>query len=241
MKITAIATEDLEKRGLTILPSKMELSVHGNYFPDTYGNVIGRYDKKTGKFESYFKKDSDGGNTKYFDEYREKGNLVEKHRNVIDRTNGFEEKQVIDYCVMYDIKESSKNRPTEIENYVDNSICMNGHHVCEYELLFTCGDATRRTVVTYSSNNIPMYEFISALEGQVEEALARECEEDNFFKDFFTFSESEDDDFNDEQIAQVTMFDALGMNYDIEIKHASDLMAMLVSVRLLSCKFVEDK
>ena len=37
------------------------------------------------------------------------------------------------------------------------------------------------------------------------------------------------------------MFDEFGMNHDIEFARATELMAMLVSVRLLSCTFVEAK
>ena len=37
MNITAISVENLEEKGLDLLPNKMELKVRGNIFPDTYG------------------------------------------------------------------------------------------------------------------------------------------------------------------------------------------------------------
>lgn len=236
MEITAVAVEDLEGKGLDLLKNKLKLTTKGDAFPDTYGVLIGRYDKDTGEYQSFFNKDEENSNTYYFDEYRKKCNLAEKHRTVISRAEEYKEKNVIDYYVMYDIKESSKGRPTEIEEHVDNDICMNGHFVCEYELLFVCEGATRRLVVEYSSNNIPMYKFIADLEEDIEEALEleEECEETNPFKNVFSISDY--DNYH-----EITMFDEFGMNHDIEFARATELMAMLVSVRLLSCTFVEAK
>ena len=78
MNITAISVENLEENGLDLLPNKIELKVRGNIFPDTYGKCIGRYDKTNDKFESFFKKDQEAGNTRYFDEYKKKCSLYEK-------------------------------------------------------------------------------------------------------------------------------------------------------------------
>lgn len=125
MNITAISVENLEENGLDLLPNKIELKVRGNIFPDTYGECIGRYDKTNDKFESFFKKDREAGNTRYFDEYKKKCNLYEKHRTVFNRED-YTEKNVIDYYVMYNILESSKFKPTIIEDHVDHSYCMNG-------------------------------------------------------------------------------------------------------------------
>lgn len=231
MKITAIAVEDLKGKGLELLKNEMKLTVKGNEIPDTYGECIGRYDETAGEYESFFKKDTDAGNTRYFDQYREKCNLLEKHRNVFDRENDTI-KQVIDYFVMYNIQESSKNRPTEIEDHVDYAICMNGHFKCEYELLFACEGSARRVVIKYESNNIPMYGFICNLEDEVEEVFHHEADESNPFFELLSVYED---------YCMITMFDETGMNYNIEIESASDLMAMLVSVRLLSCEFIESK
>ena len=233
-KLTAIAVEDLKSKGLEVLENEIKLTLKGNAVPNTYGECIGRYDISTGEYESFFKRDIEAGNTKYFDQYREKCNLFEKHRNIYNRSENTE-KQVVDYFVMYNIKESSKNRPTETEDYVDYDICMNGHHKCEYELLFTCGCYTRRIVIEYESNNIPMYGFICDLEAEVEGAFYHETDESNPFLKVLSDCEDCDD------YCMITMFDETGMSYDVEIDSASDLMAMLVSVRLLSCEFIEEK
>lgn len=231
MKITAVAVEDLKSKGLELLPTEMELTVKGSAFPDAYGECIGRYDKSTEKFESFFKKDKENGNTNYFNQYKEKCNLIEKHRNVINRMD-FTEKQVIDYYVPYNIKESSENRPTEIEDHVDTDICINGHYKCEYELLFACEGDTRRVVIPYTSVNIPMYEFIGDLEDEVEEVLNNEADESNPF--LSVLSECED-------YFEIVMFDEVGMNNNVAIERASELMSMLVSIRLLSCEFIESE
>lgn len=231
MKITAIATEDLETKGLDLLKNKIVLTTRGDIFPDTYGKCIGRYDKTTNKYESFFTRDEEAGNTKYFDLYREKCNLYEKHRTVFNRED-FSEKQVIDYYVMYDVQESSKNRPTIIEDHVDHSYCVNGDYKCEYELLFACDGAVRRIIFPFTSNNIPMYEIISDLEEMVEEAFEGEADESNPFYNTFT---------NCDDYCEVTMFDEIGTNCDIEVENPDDFMAMLVSIRLISCEFIEDK
>lgn len=231
MKITAVAVEDLKSKGLELLPAEMKLTVKGNVFPDVHGECIGRYDKSTEKFESFFKKDKENGNTYYFDQYRKKCNLIEKHRNVINRLD-HKEKQVIDYYVPYDIKESSKNRPTEIEDHVDTGICLNGHYKCEYELLFACEGDTRRVVIPHTSVNIPMYDFIGDLEDEVEEVLNKEADESNPFLSVL----SECDDY-----FEVIMFDEVGMNSNVTIERASELISMLISIRLLSCEFIKNK
>ena len=173
MNVTAVAVDDLKGKGLENLRDEFCLmgvyiekknnKKYDNVYPDTYGIPIGRRDVETGEYESFFKEDYENGNTKCFDEYREKCNLYAKCKVIHDMRSN-ESKEVEDYYVMYDIKESSKNRPTETMNHVDTSVCTNGYHVCEYELLFACEGNTRRIVVPFSSNNIPMYNFISMLE-----------------------------------------------------------------------------
>lgn len=231
MKITAVAAEDLESKGLGLLENEMELETKENAFPDTYGECIGRYDKSTGKYESFFKKDIAAGNTNYFDQYREKCHLFEKHWNVYDRESNTT-KQVVDYFVIYNIKESSKNSPTEIEDHVDGSICLNGYYKSQYELLFAYAGTTRRVIVEHSCVNIPMYEFVKDLEELVEAVLCDEAEEDN---PFFNVIKKRNGYY------AITMFDEIGINSNVEFDRASELMAMLVSVRLLGCEFIEEK
>ena len=62
MKLTAIAREDLEAKGL-ILKNKIELKCRGTAIPDIYAERIGRKNVDTGEFESFFKVDNKNGNT----------------------------------------------------------------------------------------------------------------------------------------------------------------------------------
>lgn len=110
MKLTGIAREDLEAKGLA-LQNKLELKCMGTAIPDIYANRIGRKNVDTGEFESFFKVDAEKGNTAEFDRFRENVTLLEKEHTVFFE-GSLEEKHVIDYYVPYDIQESSKNKPT---------------------------------------------------------------------------------------------------------------------------------
>lgn len=247
MNVTAVAVDDLKGKGLKKLRDefcltgvyigKKNYKKYDNVYPDTYGIPIGRCDVETGEYESFFEEDKNG-NTKCFDEYREKCNLYEKHKVILDMRSN-ESKEVVDYYVMYDIKESSKNRPTETMNHVDTSVCTNGYHVCEYELLFACEGNTRRIVVPFSSNNIPMYNFINMLEDYANEVMDGDCEPNNPFKDIIEIEAGEEE--LEDSCYGLLMFNAIGEPQTIEFESVEDFLSMLVSVRLLSCTFVERK
>ena len=106
MKLTAIAREDLEAKGL-ILKNKIKFECRGTAIPDIYAERIGRKNVDTGEFESLFKVDNKNGNTAELDRFRENVTLLEKEHTVFSRETR-EEKNVIDYYVPYDIQESSK-------------------------------------------------------------------------------------------------------------------------------------
>lgn len=141
MKLTAIAREDLEAKGL-ILKNKIELKCRVTAIPDIYADIIGRKNVDTGEFESFFKVDAEKGNTAEFDRFRENVTLLEKEHTVFSRETR-EWKNVIDYYVPYDIQESSKNRPTVTDEFPESGYLTEGYYECEYELLLTCGEATR--------------------------------------------------------------------------------------------------
>ena len=230
MTINAISTEDLKAKGLDLLPNKIELTVRGDIFPDTYGELIGRYDKNTDKYESFFKKDVENGNTYYFDLYKEKCNLYELHRDIFNRKD-CTEKSVIDYFVMYNIEESTMSKPTIISDHVDNSYCVNGSFKCEYELLFANDDCTRRIVVPFTSVNIPMYDFIKSLEDMIEDAV-----ENNDNSDSLNILVPSYDN-----MYEFTMFDKIGSTIKIDIENISELMSMLVSIRLIGYEFIKNE
>ena len=224
MKITAIAREDLSNIYGGLVPNEIKLELSGQIAPDNYGEQIGYYDVEKKSYVSYFKKDKEEGNTDCFDTYKNSGCVKEKRHEIYTERDI---KEVIDYYLMYDIKESSKNEPTETEDYISRGIYINGYHKCRYELLFAADGMTSRAVVEYKTNNIPMYDFITSLEDDITDILEDDFDEDNIFYGIIKNSE-------------IMMFDEFGRGNNIEIESAEDLTAMLASVRMLSCEFVEE-
>ncbi len=237
MEITAIAIENLRDKGLELLEETQELSTNeevSTVCPDTFGICIGYCDKKTDTYKSLFKKDEENGNTYYLEQYLQKCTMLHEQYNTVLDMDTNELITRVYYYVLYDVQESSKNRPTEVENHVENAICANGYFMCEYELLFAQEGYTRRCVISYASNNIPMYQFIGNLEEEVAEILSGDYDDDNLFKDIISVKED-----STENYGEIFMLDKVGGLHTIEFMNASELMSMLVSVRLLNCKFVE--
>ena len=226
MKLTAIAREDLEAKGL-VLPNKLELECRGIAIPDIYADRIGRKNVDTGEFESFFKVDDKNGNTAEFDRFLENVTLLEKEHTVFSRETR-EEKNVIDYYVPYDIQESSKNRPTVTDEFPESGYLTEGYYECEYELLLTCGEATRRLVIPQRTVNVPMISLLSNIEDEIRDILDGFPDEDNNFADVL---ELMDDHY------EIKMFDACGMPANIEINHSDDFVNMIVSARQVKCEF----
>lgn len=226
MKLTAIAREDLEAKGL-ILKNKIELKCRGTAIPDIYADRIGRKNVDTGEFESFFKVDNKNGNTAEFDRFRENVTLLEKERAVFDMET-FEEGHVIDYYVPYDIQESSKNKPTVTDEFPENAYLTEGYYECEYELLLTCGEATRRLVIPQRTVNVPMVSLLSNIEDEIRDILDGFPDEDNDFADVF--------ELVDEHY-EIKMVDDFGIPVNIEINHAADFVNMIVSARQIKCEF----
>ena len=232
MKLTAIAREDLEAKGL-VLKNKIELECKGIAIPDIYADRIGRKNVDTGEFESFFKVDAENGNTAQFDRFRENVTLLKKEHTVFSRET-LEEKHVIDYYVPYDIQESSKNKPTVTDEFPENAILVDGYYECEYELLLTCGDGTRRIVISQKTVNVPMISLLENIEDEIRDILDGFPDEDNNFADVL---ELVDENY------EIKMFDAYGIPANIEIYHAADFVNMIVSARQIKCEYKsgEDK
>lgn len=226
MKLTAIAREDLEAKGL-ILKNKIELKCRGTAIPDIYASIIGRKNVDTGEFESFFKIDNKNGNTVEFDRFRENVTLLEKEHAVFDMET-FEEEHVIDYYVPYDIQESSKNKQTVTDEFPENAILIGGYYECEYELLLTCGDGTRRIVISQKTVNVPMISLLSNIKDEIRDILDGFPDEENNFADVL--------ELVDEHY-EIKMFDEYGIPANIEINHANDFVNMIVSARQIKCEY----
>ena len=136
-------------------------------------------------------------------------------------------RQVIDYYVIYDIKESSKYKPTIVNEYVDNIILGTGEYKCEYEILLSCSDATRRVVIPVRTINVPMYDFINSIEDEIEDVMDR-CSEENVFNNIII-------DTGDYFL--LDMFDKYGRTYKVELTSVYDFIKMIVSIRQIKCEF----
>lgn len=226
MKLTGIAREDLEAKGL-VLPNKLELECRGTEIPDIYADRIGRKNVDTGEFESFFNVDNKNGNTVEFDRFRENVTLLEKEHTVLSLETR-EETNVIDYYVPYDIQESSKNRPTVTDEFPESGYLTEGYYECEYELLLTCGEATRRLVIPQRTVNVPMISLLSNIEDEIRDILDGFPDKDNNFADVL---ELMDDHY------EIKMFDDYGIPANIEINHADDFVNMIVSARQVKCEF----
>ena len=181
MKLTGIAREDLEAKGLA-LKNVVDLECGGTAIPDVYADKIGRKNVDTGEFESFFKVDNENGNTAEFDRFRENVTLFENEHTVFSRET-LEEKNVVDYYVPYDIQESSKNKPTVTDEFPESGYLIDGYYECEYELLLTCGDGTRRLVVSQRTVNVPMISLLSNIEDEIRDILDGFPDEENNFTD----------------------------------------------------------
>ena len=72
-----------------------------------------------------------------------------------------------------------------------------------------------------------MYDFIKELEDDIAEILKDDSDKDNLFYGIIKNHE-------------IMMFDEFGRGNNVEIISAGDLTAMLASVRMLSCEFIEN-
>ena len=226
MKLTGIAREDLESKGL-VLKKKIELKCRGTAIPDVYADRIGRKNIDTGEFESFFKVDNENGNTAEFDRFRENVTLFENEHTVFSRET-LEEKNVVDYYVPYDIQESSKNKPTVTDEFPESGYLIDGYYECEYELLLTCGDGSRRLVVSQRTVNVPMISLLSNIEDEIRDILDGFPDEENNFTDVL--------ELVDEHY-EIKMFDEYGIPGNIEINHADEFVNMIVSARQIKCEY----
>lgn len=208
--------EDKEEKVYTI-----ELTTKNEYtIPDIWGLKVGRKFLDTGEIESHFEEQQ-------FFEIRKRATLLEYPHTVILMEQDFAERKVIDYYVIYDIKESSKYKPTIVNEYVDNIILGTGEYKCEYEILLSCGDATRRLVIPVRTINMPMYDFITSIEDEIEDVMDRSSEE-NIFSNIII-------DTGDYFL--LDMFDEYGRTYKVEITSVYDFIKMIVSIRQIRCEF----
>ena len=153
--------------------------------------------------------------------------MFENEHTVFSRET-LEEKNVVDYYVPYDIQESSKNKPTVTDEFPESGYLIDGYYECEYELLLTCGDGTRRLVVSQRTVNVPMISLLSNIEDEIRDILDGFPDEENNFTDVL--------ELVDEHY-EIKMFDEYGIPGNIEINHADEFVNMIVSARQIKCEY----
>ena len=230
MEVKAVAREDLEKLGLVLSNEKvLDYNGNKNAIPEVYCLMVGRKINSTGELKSNFVVDKENGNTEQMEKAFTCNSLIAKERTVVDFKT-LESRYVTEYYIPYDIQESTKNIQTYTECHIGNEYVTNGHYVAKYEVLFSCDEATLRLVIENSSVNIPMIEFMNDIEDYIQAVIDDESDDDNPFNNLIK---------DCEDYSQITMYDELGKNVTIDFTSASELTSMIVSVRQISCDFVE--
>ena len=140
------------------------------------------------------------------------------------------------YFFMYEIDDSLANRPTYTEDHCGEGTPITGHYECEYEILLASEEYTRRMLFKTSSVNISMYEWLKDLESELEDL---DEADDEIKEQFIKLKDDDDDDFEEDDWV-FTMFDNVGLATDVPFE-IDTFLSMIVSVRQLSCKFVDSK
>ena len=124
--------------------------------------------------------------------------------------------------------DTDTDRPTVTDEFPESGYLTEGYYECEYELLLTCGEATRRLVIPQRTVNVPMISLLSNIEYEIRDILDGFPDEDNDFADVL--------ELVDEHY-EIKMFDDFGIPVNIEINHADDFVNMIVSARQIKCEF----
>lgn len=229
--ILAIAEKENIKLCLPVTNST-QTSYRDHAIPDVVGVRIGYVDKNTDKLVSLIKDDDDGEKLRH---YIDSGLVTTKMLTQMTEFN--ELKHVPHYFIIYDVVESSKFRNTYLECGPGDGIPINGHYACEYEILLGSEEYTRRMIFKTNSVNIPMCEWLeSFLEELFDSVEDDEFEDEEMAAQFY----KKDSEYDNEEVYCFTMFDEVGMPLEIEFNE-SEFKSMLLSIRQISCNFVDEK
>ena len=196
-------------------------SSHDDGIPDKIGICIGKLED--GAYTSNIVNDDDAAKLK---QYIDHGLVMSKKFTKMEE---HDLKDYFLYFIPYNVIESSANRPTYTEESCGYGTPLSGHYECEYEILLGSEEYTRRMVFKANSVNISMYEWLKDLEDALDDL--DEAEDD--IKNHFYQVEDEDTYW------AFSMFDEIGTSTTVEL-NVSEFLSMIVGVRQLSCKFIDD-
>lgn len=226
LKLPAETITKAKEHGLYPLcvADTVESQFDGKGIPDSIGIYIGHTDKDTDELKSSIKDDEDASKLR---KYIDAGLTVTKIYSQM--TADKELKNVPYYFITYDVMESSKQEPTYTEDSCGYGTPINGHYRCRYEVLLGSEEYTRRMVFEEITVNISMYDWMTSLCDMIEDGI-----EDRDEEIMQHFSEGTDGE------TYFTMYDEVGSGVEVEFDR-SEFESMIVSVRQLSCEFVEKK
>lgn len=190
------------------------------WYGHAYATCVGMIkDDKT--VESYFKIDTQNGNTEIFDKLRNDIKLIEKHCNFMDRES-MDLRSGTRYFIPYKVKDHCSTKPTVIDSYVDR--CSNVHYDVEYEILLVAEDGFKRFItVEYESEG----SFSSIFFDQVESI-------EDMFEEWFE-ENSHGFRIAEDGYRTVAFYDDSGEKCDIDISSVRELLSMITSIRVIKC------
>lgn len=201
------------------LTTSVQLKIKDNAVPDVSGVCIGHANKNTGVLESFI--DNDDKYSSILQSYID--NKLVDIRNFSQRNDEGKLVDVPHFFIIYEVAESSKYRETYTEDASGYGMPLSGHYECEYEVLLGTEEYTRRMIFKTETVNISMCEWLESLIEELENEF--DDESNNFYED--------------EYGRCFTMFDNCGIATEIEFD-IDEFKSMIVGVRQLSCKFIEE-
>ena len=190
--------------------------------PDTVGVLVGSKDPETGEL---IELDAVAG---ILQELIDAG-VVERYGLVQRIENHLI--SVDHYFLIYHLKESSAERETYTGDAPVCGMLLNdGHYECEYEVLLADSGYTRHMVFTSKTKNVSMYEWLKDLTELIEEF--DDCNYERYKDARKNFYRNEDGDLC------FLMYDRIGQMEET-VYEPDQFESMILSVRQLSCKYVE--
>lgn len=205
--------------------NKSFLERRDNAIPDVIGVYIGMISPNTDQLISRIKDDNDN---QILQKYIDLGLVITK--NFCVSTDNDELKDVPYYFIPYHVKESSKYTETYTEDGPGYGHPINGHYICQYEILLGTENYTRQMIFKTDSVNINLTDWLNNLLEEIEDASwcpKEEMPNNNLYVN------------NDRNIC-FTVFNEIGSPQEVVCESMSEFKSMIRGIRQISCDFVYD-
>lgn len=139
----------------------------------------------------------------------------------------------IKYYALYDVKESSKNYPTETDTIIGNGYLINGRYEGNVEILLSAGDnLTRRLLFPFQTKNNSFMDYLDIIKDGLEAAYYGEIYSDSYQN--IILDNPEEDGIG------VYMYNPIGRIIFVGLENAESINAIIVSARLIDVHFVKE-